>query len=289
MTHDDYFTAGEMAAIFGISKQTLLYYDHINLLKPDFVADNGYRYYSIRQYLDLEIIVTLRQLDMAIPDIRRYMDHRGRDSMEKMLDKKYRGCEDLIRQCKNLEYAIGRVKRAMDKKEQQIPGNVMISWQPEMYLYLDMLAEGMGGKERIIRYAKASQGDDDRQMALERQLGWVMDADSYLHQGNVVESKAFFVIYPKEEKYENIVNHKIPAGLCCHVIFEGTFYSRGTEIKDSILTFLQQCRMKPREDIYVLPVKNHWYTTDWTQYVTEIFFPVVTDEGEKENREIIPD
>ena len=49
MHNDGFFTAGELAAIFGVSKQTLLYYDRIDLLKPDFVADNGYRYYSIKQ------------------------------------------------------------------------------------------------------------------------------------------------------------------------------------------------------------------------------------------------
>ena len=42
MHNDGFFTAGELAAIFGVSKQTLLYYDRIDLLKPDFVADNGY-------------------------------------------------------------------------------------------------------------------------------------------------------------------------------------------------------------------------------------------------------
>ena len=29
-----YFTAGELAAIFNISKQSLLYYDKVNLLSP---------------------------------------------------------------------------------------------------------------------------------------------------------------------------------------------------------------------------------------------------------------
>lgn len=35
----NYFTAGELAAIFSISKQTLLYYDKIGLLSPEFVSE----------------------------------------------------------------------------------------------------------------------------------------------------------------------------------------------------------------------------------------------------------
>ncbi|MBQ9636080.1 MAG: MerR family DNA-binding transcriptional regulator, partial [Acidaminococcaceae bacterium] len=39
-----YFTAGELASMFGISKQSLLYYDKIHLLSPDFISPNGYRH-----------------------------------------------------------------------------------------------------------------------------------------------------------------------------------------------------------------------------------------------------
>lgn len=275
MHNDDFFTAGELAAIFGVSKQTLLYYDRIDLLKPDFVADNGYRYYSIKQYLELEIIVNLRGLDMAIPDIRQYMTHRGKEPMEKLLDKKYRSCEDTIRKCQALEQSIGQAKKAMDRRESHVPSEVSISWRPELYMHLDRLVKGMCGKERITRYAKASQEMLGNHLVLEKQLGWVMDRDFYLKQGNVLDSTAFFVLYPKEEKYEKVVNHKIPAGLCCRVVFQGTFYSRGTAMKEKILTFLSQCCMEPAEQIYVLPIKNHWYTTNWNEYVTEIFFPVI--------------
>ena len=63
------FTAGELANLFGISKQTLLYYDKIHLLSPDFISENGYRHYAIEQYLYLEIIVNMRSLDFSIADI----------------------------------------------------------------------------------------------------------------------------------------------------------------------------------------------------------------------------
>lgn len=42
----DYYTAGELAKLFHIPKQTMLYYDKMGILKPEFVAENGYRYYS---------------------------------------------------------------------------------------------------------------------------------------------------------------------------------------------------------------------------------------------------
>ena len=79
------FTAGELASLFGISKQALLYYDRTKLLCPDFISDNGYRYYSINQYLDLEIIVNLRSLNIPISDIKEYLEHRNKTEFIKHL------------------------------------------------------------------------------------------------------------------------------------------------------------------------------------------------------------
>lgn len=56
----EYYTAGELAKLFGIPKQTMFYYDKMGLLTPEFVAENGYRYYAMPQYLTLEIILFLR-------------------------------------------------------------------------------------------------------------------------------------------------------------------------------------------------------------------------------------
>ena len=64
------FTPGELAALFNISKQALLFYNRHNLLVPEYIAENGYRYYSLKQYFQLEIIVNLRKLDFSINDIK---------------------------------------------------------------------------------------------------------------------------------------------------------------------------------------------------------------------------
>lgn len=63
----EYYTAGELAKLFGIPKQTMFYYDKMGLLTPEFVAENGYRYYAMPQYLTLEIILFLRKLDISVP------------------------------------------------------------------------------------------------------------------------------------------------------------------------------------------------------------------------------
>ena len=69
----EYFTAGELAALFNISKQALLFYNKHELISPEFIGKNGYRYYSLGQYFTLEIIVNLRKLGIPLQHIQEYL------------------------------------------------------------------------------------------------------------------------------------------------------------------------------------------------------------------------
>lgn len=108
-----YFTAGELAAIFNISKQSLLYYDKVNLLSPDFVSENGYRNYSIQQFLDLEIIVNLRALDISIANIKKYLADRSKEHFLQLLQEKTAECQAIIHNnqeiCDTIESASRRI------------------------------------------------------------------------------------------------------------------------------------------------------------------------------------
>ena len=94
----DYYTAGELAKMFMLSKQTILYYDRKGILKPKFVTENGYRYYSVSQYLTLEIIINLRKLDIPISEIQSYLRNRSPENLRKLLERKDQTCLETIRQ-----------------------------------------------------------------------------------------------------------------------------------------------------------------------------------------------
>lgn len=53
MKDSRYFTPGELAKLLGISKQLLLYYDKNDIFSPEFVDENGYRFYVLSQYFTL--------------------------------------------------------------------------------------------------------------------------------------------------------------------------------------------------------------------------------------------
>ena len=67
------YTVSELAKLFGISAQTLRYYDKIGLFQPDDIDEtNNYRYYSYEQFFRLSMIVQLKRLDFSLEAVRRW-------------------------------------------------------------------------------------------------------------------------------------------------------------------------------------------------------------------------
>lgn len=68
---DGMYAISEMAKMFSVSRQTLIYYDRIGLFKPAVVNDRGYRFYSPTQIPFLRLICLLRDLGLDLDEIER--------------------------------------------------------------------------------------------------------------------------------------------------------------------------------------------------------------------------
>lgn len=65
------YTISEMASIFDVSRQTLIYYDKIGLFAPAEVNEKGYRFYSPTQIPLMRLISILRDLGVDLDEIMR--------------------------------------------------------------------------------------------------------------------------------------------------------------------------------------------------------------------------
>ncbi|MGB4440567.1 MAG: MerR family transcriptional regulator [Sedimentibacter sp.] len=72
-----YLSVSEMARIHNISRQTLIYYDKINLFKPERVDENGYRYYSFNQIPFLREICYLKSAGIKLDEIKDYIKNKN--------------------------------------------------------------------------------------------------------------------------------------------------------------------------------------------------------------------
>lgn len=103
MKNKKYLSCGEFAHFTGINKRTLHYYNEIDLFKPRFTGDNGYFYYSIDQFAQLELILILRKVGLSIHDIKAYLKQPKDGQYTKMLEEKKKKLDDYIIQLKAIQ------------------------------------------------------------------------------------------------------------------------------------------------------------------------------------------
>lgn len=82
------YTTGQFALLTGVNKRTLHYYDEIGLFSPAFKEDNGYRYYTCFQTVQLELIMAFRKIGLSIDEIIRYQKSPSDASFSELISEK---------------------------------------------------------------------------------------------------------------------------------------------------------------------------------------------------------
>lgn len=73
-----YLTTGEVAKLKGITPKALRLYDKIGLVKPCHIdANTKYRYYSIDQLFEIEMIVLCKSIGISLKSMKEVLDQRG--------------------------------------------------------------------------------------------------------------------------------------------------------------------------------------------------------------------
>ena len=111
---DKLLTIGQFAALHGINKKTLMWYDEVGLFKPAVINQkNGYRYYSYHQSSVLETILLLRELDVSISEICAFMENRSAASLKSLLDERITELDNTITHLKALRKTLGNYHQNM--------------------------------------------------------------------------------------------------------------------------------------------------------------------------------
>ena len=262
-----YLTVGELASLYGVSKQTLIYYASSNILKPAFVYKNGYRYYSVNEFLDLEIILNLRKLDVPSAEIAKFLEKRNTESIIKLLEKKKQVClnqiDDLNHTIESLQYTIDGI----NTQDDLILNCFQTLQMPVQKLILSEPFTEKSSKTHIPEFARHNQRIFSKTDFRSLSTGWIIDKDSFI-AGNTKHTKYYFTPKPANRNIDNIFEK--PAGLYVLINYNGTYYKEGIKIRERLLDYLQRNHLEMISDLYNYPIKNHWQTTDNKKYINQL-------------------
>ncbi|PEY37679.1 MerR family transcriptional regulator [Bacillus cereus] len=112
MLFNQRFTIGEMAKMHKIAESTLRYYDEKGIFHPSIVdPQTNYRYYTIDQFSLLDTIKFLRQLNISLKEIKKYIDERNPEYALNLLEKQQ---EMMLKKQREIEYALAKMNHKIE-------------------------------------------------------------------------------------------------------------------------------------------------------------------------------
>lgn len=102
MAAEKLLSISQFAHLSGIRRKNLIFYDEIGLFSPAHVGENGYRYYSYRQFDTANLIWSLKEIGMSLKDIKEYTRVRTPQRMLELFYTQKTKVEDELHKLKEI-------------------------------------------------------------------------------------------------------------------------------------------------------------------------------------------
>ncbi|MEB4784866.1 helix-turn-helix domain-containing protein [Paenibacillus jamilae] len=124
MDNKRYFSIGEVSRLKNVTIKALRYYHNIGLLIPAYTnPDNGYRYYTINQFIYLDIIKICKQSNVSVKEIKALFARADTNYLKFYLEQKNEEIHKEIKKLEQLNKQIEILKTAIHSSEDELMNN----------------------------------------------------------------------------------------------------------------------------------------------------------------------
>ena len=115
------FSIGEVAKIHNVTVETLRHYDRVGLLKPSYINSNtGYRYYSAKDFIILDLIKQCKAMGLSLDEIKNIIEnYTSPESVLHVIRKQKVIIDEKIKELNkikdNITFLEGRIKVSLDE------------------------------------------------------------------------------------------------------------------------------------------------------------------------------
>lgn len=265
------FTVGEMAQIAGVSKQTLIYYDRMDVFKPRLTgAENGYRYYTADQLEQLDTILMLRDMGFPLKEIRRHMEQRSTAAALDALTAQKKLVHNEIRRLQTVERNLTRKLEEWQRVACARTGVPFFQEKKAQLLAVEPVHAPQGLLEVDLALKRLLRRANQQGYCYFYQLGDCVSRES-LAQKNFLQFEKAFVPLLERVPGESCVQK--PAGRYACIYHQGP-YTATRDSYEKLLAFLHQQGITPAGPAYEFFVLDSMTTARPEEYLTEIQIPV---------------
>ena len=264
----NYFTTGELAQLCKIPRKTLLYYDKSGLITPEVVDENGYRYYKRSQLFLLQLILTLRQLDVAIARIKDYLAHRSLDAYSDLFNERIEFFTQEIKRLQAMKDELQTELGKLDRIANITLDKITLVDAPAKFLYVsNATEEGECFKKRSTHIANMFGKLQKDVPVTTNRFGYIYDAQ-ILQDLDPKHIQHYF--YTLNEKLDMPRCHEKAAGKYLTLYFQGVYMFNNKKNLQLLADYCKEHALTPISPLYVTSLCDYWVTGDMSKYVYKL-------------------
>lgn len=267
LNRENLFTIGEFSKLFGISKQTLMYYERKHIFKPTQIDSNGYRYYSLQQYFEFDIICNLHKLGIPLKKIAVYMKQRNTENLQQIF-------VDLQNDYRHQIALLERNIQSLQKKIERLRSNSTIhrkhfslEQKKIEYLVAHRFSHDPSLKKNLQLIAQHNYQFNTAEILNGYLMGYIVPQSKFMN-GTLADISHIFTRVVAPENHRDIIER--PAGIYASVLSLFGYHTQYKELIAELREFIKDNELFPASDLYIEPLRNYWSTTDENEYITKI-------------------
>lgn len=264
----NYFTTGELSQLCKIPRKTLLYYDKLGLITPELVDENGYRYYKRSQLFLLQLILTLRQLDVPIARIKDYLGNRSPQNYRDLFNERIDFFTQEIAHLQAMKTELQNELGKLDHIDNITLDNITLVHEQAQYLYLsNATKENERFKERSSHIARMFTHLQKDTALTTNGFGYIYDTE-ILQDFSTKHLKHYF--YTLNDKLPTPHCHQKPEGDYLTLYFQGVYMFNNKKYLQMLAEYCKEHQLTPISPLYVTSLCDYWLTGDTDKYIYKL-------------------
>ncbi|SCV18551.1 Uncharacterized protein BCRIVMBC845_01026 [Bacillus cereus] len=203
------FSIGEVAKIKDITIKALRYYHKMGILIPKHVDEStGYRYYSIDQFIHIDIIKSCRELNTSIVEIQEIFKECNTDKLLRFLQVKREEAEEHIKKMEEVMETIDDLHTKVVSSQEILKNDeISIEFFEQRYVVVAPCKE-VGSLQELLYYSDLEKIVQDYEEKMAMEMGILYNVNENWN----VEPKYVFNKIRDDVHMEEMQNIKVLPG-----------------------------------------------------------------------------
>lgn len=262
----NYYTPSELSLLSGCSRQLLVYYDNEGIFKPAFINEHGYRYYHLWQWGLLEIIISLRKMEVPLNEIKEYVNHPSPENLTQIYKNRLAECQAQIDKLQHQKQQLERCIQPLEAIPSIETDKIELIEMPKIvYHRCQKVQYEEYPKQRINTVASVLLSTVEEETTNDYLLSYSFEPEEFFQD----KLTGYYVFLKEISPVSNA-----PKQTYLHLFSRFDHNLMPQALKHQICSYLKEHKLHLQGKVIISPINSHLFSTTPDQRINEIFIPV---------------